>query len=539
MHKNSFVQGAFILAFAGFSSRFFGAGFRIALAALIGDEGIGLFQMAYPIYAMLLAISTAGIPIAISKLVSEKLTHKDYRGAFRIFKLSFVLLGFSGAVASLIFYRGAYFFATVILNEPRAFYPLLSISPAILLVTIMASLRGFFQGQQIMMPTALSQICEQIGRIFFALVLVVILLPLGLEFAAAGATFGAVAGAVFGLLVMVVLYFRQRRRFSYDMQRQLSYQPESSLKVFSQIILFALPITLGSLVMPLINVADMVVIVRLQDAGFSPDRVTALYGQLTGMANSIVHFPTTLGIALSVSLVPAIAEAYALRKASLIASRVNVAMKLTIFFALPASVGLAILARPINIFLFDNAEAAYPLVILSAGVLFLSLYFTTSGILQGMGKTMLPVKSMFYGVIVKFIFTWSLAGIPALNIMGAATATVMSFALAAYLNMREVSLATGWRVQVIDAVLKPMLAVLVMVVSVFLLFQGSVLFTEPHLGERAVNAVGTLVAVTGGVLSYGLILLLTGAIVEADFSLLPRYGRRFARMLSRFNLLRR
>ncbi|MGI6096770.1 MAG: putative polysaccharide biosynthesis protein [Dethiobacteria bacterium] len=539
MSKGSFVQGTFILTFAGFCSRFIGAFFRIILASIIGDEGIGLFQMAYPIYSTLLAISTAGIPIAISKMVSERLTYGDYRGAYRVFRLSFALLTFSGLLLSLTLYKGAAFFANHILEQPRAYYPLLAISPAIFLVTVMSSLRGFFQGQQLMTPTALSQICEQLGRVIFAIILVVILLPRGLEFAAAGATFGAAAGAFFGLLVLIYLYLRHRGKFHIAMRRQSGYQPESSLRLLQQIVLFSVPITLGSLVMPLVNLADMVVVVRLQDIGFSPEKASALYGQLTGMANSLIHFPTVVTMALSVSLVPAISEAFALHNRRLIVGRTDLAMRLTMYVGLPSAAGLLILARPITIFLFDNAGASYPLAVLSVGVIFLSLYFTTAGILQGMGKTILPTKNMFYGVAVKFALTWFLTGIPALNIGGAAAATVCGFFVASFLNIREMGMLTGWRMDVVNAIIKPLLAVIIMVVAVLAFSQGSILFAAGYLSERALNALVTIIAVVGGAAVYGIALLLSGAISEEDLATIPRLGRLLAAILDKFNLLRR
>ena len=214
--KQSFVKGAAILTLAGLSVRFVGAFFRIVLAMLISDEGIGLFQMAYPIYSTLLAVSTAGIPIAISKLVAENLARGNYRGAYRTFRIALTILALSGFAISAVLYFGAELFTRVVTQDPRAYLPLISISPAIFLVTVMSAYRGFFQGQQQMMPTALSQIAEQIGRVVIALLLVVILLPRGLEYAAAGASFGAAAGAFCGLVLLMFIWLRQKRSFLYN-----------------------------------------------------------------------------------------------------------------------------------------------------------------------------------------------------------------------------------------------------------------------------------------------------------------------------------
>ena len=195
----TFIRGAAILAVAGVIVRFIGAAMRIILAALMGDEGIGLYQMAYPIYSSLLAISTAGIPVAVSKLVSENIALKDFREAMRVFRIALSILSMSGLAIALALLLSAEFLAVNVIEEPRAVYPLLAIAPAIFFVTVMSALRGFFQGQQKMLPTAASQFVEQIGRVVVSLVLTVVLLPVGLEFAAAGAAFGAVVGGVVGL----------------------------------------------------------------------------------------------------------------------------------------------------------------------------------------------------------------------------------------------------------------------------------------------------------------------------------------------------
>jgi stage V sporulation protein B len=203
--NSAFVRGAAILALTGITARVIGAVFRVVLAAILGDEGIGLYQYAYPIYSTLLVLSTAGIPVALSKIMAEKIALGDYLEAQRVFKIAFILLASSGFVITLVMLLGAEFIALSLIKDAKALYPLLAISPAIFFVTIMASLRGFFQGQQNMTPTALSQLIEQLARVGFSIALVLFLIPAGLEYAAAGATSGAAAGGLAGLLLLTVL----------------------------------------------------------------------------------------------------------------------------------------------------------------------------------------------------------------------------------------------------------------------------------------------------------------------------------------------
>ncbi|HHU75620.1 MAG TPA: polysaccharide biosynthesis protein [Firmicutes bacterium] len=536
----SFLKGALILSAAGLGVRLMGAGLKIFLAAVMGDEGIGLYQMAYPVYTTLLAISTAGIPIAVSKLVAESLAQKDFRGAYRVFKVALAILTILGSVFTLLLLLGANFFASSIAQDPRAYYPLIGISPAIFLVTIMSVFRGFFQGQQEMMPTASSQIVEQAARIVVVIVLVYLLLPRGLEFAAAGAAFGAVAGALFSLLFLLFLFFRSRKAFLGKIERQIILKDFSWQQVLYRIFALSIPITLGSLVLPLINLLDLSIVpLRLHQAGFSTVEATSLYGQLTGMANSVIQFPVLLTIALAMSLVPAISEAQALRSTTLIRERTGLALRVTLFFAIPASLGLFILAEPTTLVLFDNVGASYPLAVLSFAVVFLSLYTATSGILQGLGRTLDPVKNMVFGAAIKFVLSWILTAMPALHIGGAAFSTVAGFSVAAFFNIRQVSVLTGWRFSFGDLLVKPLVAAFFMSWGV-LLTSG---LLGPFLGSlvpgRLAGGLLLIIEILLGLVIYVLVLILIGGLTEADLKAVPRLGNPLSRWVRRFKLIRK
>lgn len=534
----SFIKGALILTVAGLSVKFIGAGLRIFLAAIMGDEGIGLYQMAYPIYTTLLAISTAGIPIAVSKLVAENLAHNDYRGAYRVFRAAFIILMLLGAVFSLLLYFGADFFVRTIVKDPRAYYPLVSVSPAIFVVTIMSAFRGFFQGQQEMVPTAISQVLEQIGRVAAVIVLVYLLIPFGLEFAAAGAAFGAVVGSILSLAVLLFIFFRRRKSFSRLMKNQVILRDFSSLQVVYRIAALSIPITLGSLVIPLINLLDLSVVpLRLSEAGYSVMEATALYGQLTGMANSLVQFPIIMTMALAMSLVPAISEAKALNNHILIRNRTDLALRVTLFVSIPSSFGLLVLAKPITFVLFKNVEAAYPLSILSFAVIFLSLYTVSSGILQGLGHTVEPVINMFLGAVLKFIVSWLLTARPELNIGGAAFSTVLGFMLASILNLRQVALLANWRIKIVELLLKPFAAAFFMSWSVYLVYGQTLKVFIPFLAERLAQVVALFLAISGGILVFFVVLLLIGGLRESDLMIIPGLGPPLLKITRRFKLL--
>lgn len=533
---STLIKGAAILAAAGIAVRFMGAVLRIALAALMGDEGIGLYQMAYPIYSSLLAISTAGIPVAISKLVAENIALKNYREAFRVFKAALVILTATGVIITLLLLMGADFFARVVVKEPRAVYPLLAIAPAIFFVTIMSAVRGFFQGQQQMGPTAFSQAIEQFIRVAASLILAVLLLPVGLEFAAAGASAGAVFGGLAGLAVLGSLYLRHRPSFLSRLSGQAHHWPGSYRHIIGRIFTLAIPITFGSLILPLITLIDLAVVPRqLQAAGFTPERSTALYGQLTGMASSIIYFPNVVIIALSMSLVPAVAEAFALHNRGLIANRTAIGIRLTMLFSLPAGAGLFLLATPITVLLFNNAEAGLSLAIMAWSVIPLSLYITTTGIMQGLGRPIIPVLNMIYGGAVKTVLAWYLTAVPAYNIGGAALASVLGLFVAAVLNLYAVARCTGWSFHAGDLAIRPGLSTLAMSAATFLAYDLVYRAAMPFMAVRAVNAAAAVLAIGVGMAVYGMALLLAGGLRREDLALVPRVGGRLADWTERFN----
>ncbi len=538
--SQSFIRGALILTAAGFFVRFIGAVLRVYLAAVMGAEGIGLYQMAYPVYTTLLAISSAGIPIAISKLVAENLAFNDYRGGYRVFRVSFFILAFLGGIFSLLLYLGADFFACYVANDSRAYYPLVSISPAILLVTVLSAFRGYFQGQQKMVPTAVSQIAEQLGRVAIVIILVNVLLPVGLEQAAAGAAFGAVAGAFCGLLVLLCFFYREKSEYTRKMYKQLVERSFRLREVLYRIIALAVPITLGSLVVPIINMIDLSVVpLRLHAAGYSTGEATTLYGLLTGMASSVVQFPLILTISLAMSLVPAISETQALNNSTLMRERINLALRITLYFSIPASFGLFVLAEPTTVVLFGDAGAAYPLAMMSFGLIFLSLYTATSGILQGLGYVLEPVKYMFCGAVLKFGLSWVLTADPRLHIGGAALSTVLSFLLASFLNINKVSAVTGWRLNFGELVLKPLVASVVMSLGVYLSYNFIFILLPVTLPLRLAQAFSLGAAVLLGLLIFVVLLFLMGGISARDLREVPRFGESLLKIARSLHLIKK
>lgn len=529
MAKKSFMQGAVILGIAGLIIKVLGAFFRIPLANLIGDEGMGYYQTAYPIYVLFLTLATAGIPIAISKLVSERIAVQDYYEAHRVFRISFILLFCIGISSAAICFFGAEYLVTA-MGNPNAKFAMLAISPALLFVPLMASYRGYFQGMQNMKPTAVSQVVEQLFRVAAGLTLAFVLLNYGRKYAAAGASFGATAGAVAGLIAIVAIYLFKRKYLRADIERTSHVNKEKGTTILTKIFIIAVPITIGAAIMPIMNAIDLgIVMRRLQETGWSYDAANGLYGQLTGMAGPLINFPQVLTQAVSMSLVPAVAAAYKQKDMNFLRYNVQLGLRTSIIIGMPCALGLMTLSYPIMQLLYplqkaSAASAAPALFIMASGVIFLSTVQTLTGVLQGIGKQMIPVRNLFIGAIAKIILTYTLTGIVSINVKGAAIGTVVAYIVASTLNILAVKKYTGAKFDAKLTFIKPVAAGVVMSAAVWVsyrIFYG-------FLG----NTLSTALSILIGAAVYALMLFVTKAITNEEIKLLPK-GNKLIRVLNK------
>ncbi|TWH46950.1 polysaccharide biosynthesis protein [Sporomusa sp. KB1] len=533
MSKDTFLKGALILTVAGIVVKIIGSVNRILLSRLLGGEGVGLYQMAYPIYLLALSISSAGIPVAISIIVAEKLARSDYRGANRVFRISLGVLAITGIVFTFLLYYGAgWLIEHHFVRDARAYYAIAALAPAIFFVTVLSSYRGYFQGLQMMTPTAVSQIFEQLFRVVTMIAFAYILMPHGLEFAAAGASFGAGPGAAAGLLVLLYFYWRHKPGFKHKMKTQPMVIQESSVSIVSRIVKLALPVSLANIMLPVVSNIDLLIVpARLEVAGYTVEQATELFGYLTGMAVPLVNLATILTASLAASLVPAVSEAYTLCDKQLIYQRISTAMRISNLITIPSFVGLFLLATPISLMLYGTPNAGTSIAILAVGIFLLGIHQVTTGVLQGLGHTAIPVINMGISAVVKIIMSWTLTAIPALGIMGAAWATVADFGVAALLNMVFVYRYVGFSLNIRDA-FKTIIASAVMGAVVLLSY-------DAIMSQTLHNSVATLGAISVGGMVFGIVILLVGGVAVRDIEQLPRVGGKLAVILTKFRLLRR
>ena len=537
MANSKILKGTAILGIAGIFVKILGAVFRIPLTALIGTEGMAYYGYAYPLYSLFLVIATAGIPVAISRMVSEKIAYNDFSGAQRVFRVSRWLLLAIGVFAFAVCFFGAELIAKYVSKDMGAVLPIKAIAPALIFVPVMSAYRGYFQGRQNMNPTAISQFIEQIFRVAVGLILASVMVAQGLEMAAAGATFGATVGSIAGLLIIMLIYALNKKAINYHIRqsRQIHTErrkKEKTMAIVKQILIIAIPITIGASILPLVNFADSAIVTRrLLDGGFTDVEARELWGQLSGYCNTMVGLPQVLTQAVAVAMVPAIAAAYKLRNRAEIDENINLGMRISMIIGMPCAAGMIALAEPILLLLFSSEaasaiSAAPTLMVMCLGVPLMALLQTTNGILQGVNRQVLPMKNLAIGAVAKIILTYVLVAIPSLNIKGAAIGSVFVYGIALILNLRDMKRYTKVRVDFMLTYIKPTAASGIMGGCAFASYK--ILF-----GALGSNSLATLGAVVVGVIVYAVLILATKAITKEEIGRLPKGGK-LVKILDKF-----
>jgi stage V sporulation protein B len=532
MSKKTFLSGAAILSAAGLVVQVMGAVFRIPLANIIGDVGMGYYQTAYPVYIFLLVFSTNGAPAAISKMTSERIAAGRGAEAHRVFRLAFAVMLVFGLAAA----GGLALIAAPLANFVKSggsYFSLLAIAPSLLFVPLMSVFRGYFQGMQEMRPTAVSQIVEQAVRVAVGLSLAVFLVRDSLELASAGACFGASVGPLAGILLLLVVYARRNRRKGEALPGDSGDKGESAGSILKTLVALIVPTTIGISILPVMNVVDMLICrIRLIDAGFGGLEAEGLYGLMTGFASPIINIPMAMALSIAMSMVPAIAAARGVGDTVFMDANIRMGLRTAMIIGAPCSFGLIILAGPILRLIYPAQpialDAAPCLAILGAGVVFLCVAQAMAGILQGLGRASLPVVSLLAGVAVKFALTYALTAMPALNINGAAIGSTAGYAAVGFLNLVLVKRTAGIRFDVLLSVGKPLAAGLLMCAVTAAVYFACMRFTS--------GSIAVLAAICAAGASYVIAILKSGAILPGEIELLPKGGH-IAAVLKKLRLL--
>lgn len=531
--KQNFVEGAFILLLANLLVKVIGALFQIPLKNMIGSDGFpafGLFSMSYRIYMAMLVVSTVGLPAALSKMVAEAATLGREREVRRIVKVAACVFVPVGAVSSLLLYFGAGTLAGLI-QSPDATLAVQAIAPSVLMVAILSVFRGYYQGKSNMVPTAMSQVIESLGKLFVGLGLAFIGMRhgLGAPTVAALTVLGVTVGEVVAALYMILQGLLRGR---HTRPIVLNDAMRSPGKICKNLLMLSIPITISSAVMSVTDLIDVALIsTRLQDIGMSKDLAASVYGVYTGMAVNFFNLPQTLVTALAISALPAIAGANASQNFTRISKTMGTTFRLTMMITLPAGAGFLIFAEPVLRLVYhsDTALAGPLMQILGLAVPCVAVVAITNATLQALGRADLPLISMFLGALVKLFSDYTLLGNPHIGITGAPVSTTLCYALIALLNLFQIGRLTRALPPLGKTLFRPLSATVGMGAATVICFEGFTHALETVPGSMA-DKVITLLSIVVAVAVYVVLLLALHAIEREDILLMPG-GEKIANLL--------
>lgn len=513
----SIVAGSLILIIANLLVKVIGAVFKIPLVSLLGNEGMGYFNAAYQIYAGLFVVATAGLPVAVSKMVSASTVKGNLKEAKNIFKCAYIMFLVIGITGSCVLYFGAERLQALTKYDNTA-NAIRTIAPAIFFVSLMSVYRGFFQGMSDMIPTAVSEVTEALTKLVVGYVCAYVLIKKSLPAAASGAIFGVTCGTLLSCAALMLIHTKEKKVIYANIAKSPDSPPLKS--ICAELIKIAVPVTISASVFTLTNMIDYALIGRNLNSikDFLPASPTELYGMYTGKAVVLYNLPPTLIMALCMSLVPAVSRANALGNRRLISETTTQSLKFTLMFSLPCCVGLFVLAEPILRLLFSSNDAAVLLKLLSPAVLFVSMVLVSNAILQATGHVMTPVVNIAAGGIFKVIINMNLVSNPAVNINGAPIGTTVCYFVYMLLNLIQIKKITDAKIG-ISFWIKPFISAVVMAVIAYIL--NALLY--PMFGDGKIM-LAILLVICGGIsfAAYMLTLLLSGGISKDDISKLPK-----------------
>lgn len=530
--KSSFVKQAAVLAIASLIVRFIGFLYRLPLTRLIGDEGNGIYSAGFYLYTFFLIMSSAGLPAAISKMVAERRIRNEYKNAHRVFRISLIIAAITGLIASLIIGFGAGLLSKVI-DNPRSYYAIVTLSPTVFIVAIMAVFRGYFQGMDNTVPTAMSQIIEQVFNALFSVLLAYVLVRKSVELGAAGGTAGTGIGAAVGLAVMIWIYFGYRkkikREFKFDMAVN---KKESPREISRELFKTAIPIIIGTAIFSITNLIDMKMVMSclVNNAGFSERQADVLYGQLTGKYVVLTTLPVSIATALATAVVPNIAASFTMRDYKSVGNKINVALRLTMILSIPAAIGIGVLGKQILLMLFPSyPDGGNLLAVGSISIIFLALAQISTGILQGINQVKIPAIAAFCGALIKIPLNFLFISNPNINVLGAVISTIGCYVVASVIDLVVLTRKTKIAIDITGAIIKPSVAAAVMGFAI------TAAYSVFHM-LLANNSFALIFAITIGSLVYFIALALLRGLKRSDLQLIPM-TRKLIGLLEKYNLI--
>lgn len=531
--KEGFMQGVITVMFSQILIKILGLVYTLYLTNRegFGDKGNGIRSSGFQIYALLLTISSIGLPSAISKLVSERVAVGDNKGAHRIFKIAFATFAIIGLIGSLLLFLGAHVIANSWLQIPEAEMTLVALSPAIFFVTIASVMRGYFNGRQKISVGARSQTLEQVFKTVLTIIvveIVAILSNVSTEWMAAGANLATTLATFLGFGYLVLYYRSERKEIATEIKSTVNYKHERVLDIIKKILYVSIPITLTAIMSSINKNIDSFTVVRNLKKFMPESQATALYGILGGKVDTLTNLPLAINVAFATALVPAISAAKAKKDNKTITEKTSFSLLVSMLIGLPCTVGIFIFAQPILNLLFPNAnDGALILQISSLTVIFTILDQTINGVLQGYGKLMIPTISLAIGVLVKFILNITLIPNPNIGVYGAAIGSVACHLVAFCIAITTLRKNVKLNLTFSKFVIKPIIATTIMGVCSY--------FTYLILKGIIIERMATIIAILVAIIIYVLVVAILKIFTKEELKMLPS-GDKIIKILEKIKI---
>lgn len=531
--KEGFMQSVLVLMISQLVIKLLGLVYKIYLTNKegFGDEGNAIYGSGYQIYALLLTISSIGVPNAISKLVSEKVAIGDSKGAHRIFKIALLTFGIIGFIATMILFVGAGYISNVILQIPEAEMTLVALSPAIFFVTIASVLRGYFNGREKISVTAKSQTLEQIFKTLLTILVVEIVgvsTNLNTTLMSAGANLATTLSVLLSFGYLTMYYKLYKGNIAVEIKNSVNYKYQSPLRIVKKILFVSTPITLSAIMSTLNKNIDSITVVRGLKKFLTESEAISQYGILSGKVDTLITLPLSFNIAFATALVPSISSAIAKGERESASKRISFSILVSILIGLPCTVGMMIFSQQIIELLFPKATAGSLLLQMSAiTIIFSVLAQTINGALQGLGKVMTPAITSTIGLIIKLIINVWLIQIPGIGVYGAVIGSILNnivaFALSYIVLVKTIKLD----IKIIKYIVKPIFATIIMAICsyyTFLLIQGII-------SARIATIISILIAI----IIYTVSVVIFKILDKEEMKMIP-YGIKIVKILERLGI---
>lgn len=507
---SKFLKGTFILLIAGLITRVLGFINRIVIARSIGEEGVGLYMMAYPTFILVVTLTQMGLPVAISKNIAEAEAKGNHQEVKKILVVSLAITISLSLIFTPALILLAPILSTTLFTDPRTYYPLVAIAPVVPIIAVSSVLRGYFQGRQNMRPSAVSQILEQLVRITLIAVMTKAFLPYGIEYAAAAAMVAAIIGEIVSLLYLMTT-FKLKKRFR--VRKNFFKSVHAGKKTFKELMEIALP-TMGSRMIGSVSwfFEPIVVAHSLALAGVAAVAATKQYGSLTGFAMPLLLLPSFITYSLATSLVPAISEANSKNNHKLIEHRLQQALRFAFLTGGLSVIVLYVLADPLMELMYGSTKGSYFIRLMAPFFLFYYYQGPLQAVLQALNLARAAMINSLIGAVVKTAVIFLLASQPSFGITGVALGIIVGFVLVTVLHFATVLKKISFSFYIRDYVK----GAIIMTISAYL---GYWLFEHILLGEHLV--VRVLSAASGMSLAYIFLLIIAGLIKKEDLKRIP------------------